>query len=166
MTNVWLYNHHHTQDTKLGVLSVLDWQWDWQCLCSTRMQVESPVPHSGSKDPALLQLCCQSQLWFGSDSWPRNSIHYRVAKREKKKKKEKEKKDTETILSSPKEIPLGINYSFVARLSPGLTTHLCLAPRCAFSRMACKDKSRELFWAGFFIWHNVFEIHLCCCVYQ
>ena len=33
---------------------------------------------------ALLPLCC-SQLWLGSDPWPRNSVCCRAAKKKKKK---------------------------------------------------------------------------------
>ena len=36
------------------------------------------------KDPALLQLWLRSQKWLSSDSWPRNYICYRVAKKMEK----------------------------------------------------------------------------------
>ena len=58
-------------------------QQDLQHLCSARMQVSSPAPHSELKDPALLQLYHRSQLRLGYDPWPENSIW--VAKKEKKR---------------------------------------------------------------------------------
>ena len=45
-------------------------------------QVPSPAQHSGFKDLALMQLRRGSQLWLGSDPWPRNSIYHRAAKKE------------------------------------------------------------------------------------
>ena len=45
-------------------------------------RVRSPAQHSGLKE---MQLRCGSQLWLGSDPWPRNSICLGVAKKEKKK---------------------------------------------------------------------------------
>ena len=37
------------------------------------------------KDLALPQLWLRSQLWLGSDPWPRNSICHKVAKKRRKK---------------------------------------------------------------------------------
>lgn len=42
-------------------------QWDWWHLWSARLQVQSPVWHSGSKDLVLVQLRSMLQLWIGSD---------------------------------------------------------------------------------------------------
>ena len=39
---------------------------------AVEVQVQSLDQHSGLKDPALLQLQCKSQMWFGFNSWPRN----------------------------------------------------------------------------------------------
>ena len=60
-------------------------QWNQQHLCSARMQVQSPAQNSGLKDLVLLQLQYRLQLWFGSDTRPRNSICCGVAKKGGKK---------------------------------------------------------------------------------
>ena len=56
-----------------------------QCLCNTRMQVQSLAWHSGLKDPAFQQLWHRSQLWLGSDPWPGNCICRGVAKKQGEK---------------------------------------------------------------------------------
>jgi len=48
------------------------------------------------KDLALLQLCQRSQLWLGSDPWPRNSTCHGAAK--KKKIKTNKQKSREVVL--------------------------------------------------------------------
>ena len=55
------------------------------------MQVSSLAWHSGLKDSALPRPWHRLQLWLGSDPWPGNSIHHRVAKKEKKRKEKKRK---------------------------------------------------------------------------
>ena len=47
----------------------------------------NPTPSTWIKD-LVLPLRHRSQLWLGSDPWPRNSISRGAAKKEKKKKKE------------------------------------------------------------------------------
>ena len=76
------------------VLRINTWeaQWDQQCLCSTRTQVQSPGPAQWVKDPALLQLWQRLQLWLRSDPWPRNYICY-GAERKKEGRKEGRKKE-------------------------------------------------------------------------
>ena len=71
-------------------------QWDWQHLGSTETQVQSPAQHSGLLDPAVPWLWLRSQLWLGSDPWPRNSICHRAAKR--KKRMPQEMRDTSSGL--------------------------------------------------------------------
>ena len=39
---------------------------------AAKVQIRSPVWHSGLKDPALLQLWRRSQLWLTFNPWPRN----------------------------------------------------------------------------------------------
>ena len=60
---------------------------DRQHHCSARILVKSLDGHSGLKYPVLPQLQCKSQLWLGSDPWPRNSIFCGAAKKKKTKKK-------------------------------------------------------------------------------
>ena len=60
-------------------------------VCSTRMQVWSPVWHS-HRWPMLPQLWYRSQLRLRSDSWLKNSIWPGADKKDKKKKKKKKKK--------------------------------------------------------------------------
>ena len=71
-------------------------QWDWQCLGSSRMQVQSPVWHRRLKDQQL-------QMQLGSDPWPRNSTFHRASKNEGKKQKTKNSEykllDNEFILA-------------------------------------------------------------------
>lgn len=62
-------------------------QWDWRHLYSARSQAQFLALHSGLKDPALQQLQCRSQLLLGSDSWSRDSICYRAAKKGKEIKR-------------------------------------------------------------------------------
>ena len=57
-----------------------------QCLCSDRIQVQSPAQDSGLKDLSLPQLRQRSQLQLGSDPCLGNSISCRVAKNLKKEK--------------------------------------------------------------------------------
>ena len=59
-------------------------QWDWQHLCSTMMQVQSPARHSGLKDLALPQQQHGSQLRLGSD--PGLEIHDMGRPKKKNKK--------------------------------------------------------------------------------
>ena len=49
-----------------------------------------PRPAEWVKDPALLQLHHSSQLWLGSDSWPRSAICHQAPKEGKKEQKEKD----------------------------------------------------------------------------
>lgn len=60
----------------LGVPTVV--QGDWQSCCSTRTQVRSLAGYSGLK----IWSCCL-RLWLWSDFWPRNSIWYGAAQKEK-----------------------------------------------------------------------------------
>ena len=60
-------------------------QWDQWHLCRARIQVHSPVWHSGLKDLVLPQLWQRSQLQLRSEPWPGNSVYLRVAKKEKRK---------------------------------------------------------------------------------
>ena len=59
-------------------------QWDRQCLCSTRMQVQSLARHSRLKDPAWPQPWHRMQLWLGPDPWPGNSICHGQPKKKQK----------------------------------------------------------------------------------
>ena len=59
----------------------------WRCPCSTRTQVLSLAQHSGSKDPALVQLRHKLRLRLRSDPWPRSSMCCRAAKKRKQNKR-------------------------------------------------------------------------------
>lgn len=59
-----------------------------QDLCSTGTQVCLAAQQNGLKDTVLPQPEHRSQVWLGSDPWPRSSICQRAAK----KKNEKERK--------------------------------------------------------------------------
>ena len=77
--------HNRLKLQAKGVLAVA--QWDWRCLCSTRMQVRSPAWHSELQDLVMPPLWRRSQLWLGFDLWPGNSIcHHGVVKRKKQTK--------------------------------------------------------------------------------
>ena len=65
-------------------------QWDWQCLCSTRMQVRSSAWHSRLKDVVLLCSWCRLQRWLGSDPLPGNSMCHMPWGGQKRKKKDRE----------------------------------------------------------------------------
>ena len=77
--------HNRLKLQAKGVLAVA--QWDWRCLCSTRMQVRSPAWHSELKDLVMPPLWRRSKQWLGFDLWPGNSIcHHGVVKRNKQTK--------------------------------------------------------------------------------
>ena len=61
-------------------------QWNQWCLCSTRIQVWSQAPHSGLKDPALLQASALGHN-CGSDLIPGLGTPYIMGWPKKEKKK-------------------------------------------------------------------------------
>ena len=69
-----------------GVPAVVQWVKNPTAVARVAGAVEvwSPAPHSGLKDPPLPQLWSRLQLCLRADPWPRNSIYCRVAKKEKK----------------------------------------------------------------------------------
>ena len=62
-------------------------QPDWWCLCSARMQVRSPAPHSRLKDSALLQLWHGFHLQLRSDPWPGSGTPQAMGSPERKERK-------------------------------------------------------------------------------
>ena len=65
----------------MGVSAVA--RWDWQHICSARMQIQFLAQYSGLKDLALLQMQHGLHLWLRSDPWP----GYAMGWPKKKKKK-------------------------------------------------------------------------------
>lgn len=89
---VWERSHHITEIIRVPTVA----QWDQQCLCSTRTQVQSPAQHSGLKDLA----CHNEGHNCGSDLIPAAGTPYATGwpkKRNKTNKQKQLKKTPESI---------------------------------------------------------------------
>ena len=130
-------------------------------LCSARVQVQSLAWQSGLKDTALLRLWLRSQLQLRSDSWPGNSICFRMAKKRYKRYKRYKKMSKSLVAPwtqtpSPRQALSCLSktaqttYTFSPALSPFLLllfkTKSCF-PSCFFSFQIHPGNNSRSHWS-------------------